>query len=80
MYFQQAVEKKAYETGGGKFVAPAQRMVDFVQNKISSTLPDCSYLPGFDPPILKTYYLLLYMLLFKKLLCIRQKNERLFYQ
>ena len=46
MYFQQAVEQKAYEAGGGKLVAPAQRLVDFTQNKISSTLPGCSYLPG----------------------------------
>jgi uncharacterized FAD-dependent dehydrogenase len=48
MYFQQAVEKKAYEAGGGKFVAPAQRMVDFVQRKQSSSLPDCSYVPGIS--------------------------------
>jgi uncharacterized FAD-dependent dehydrogenase len=46
MYFQQSVERKAYESGGGKFVAPAQRMTDFAQKKISSTLPDCSYIPG----------------------------------
>jgi uncharacterized protein len=46
MYFQQAVEKKSYEYGGGKFVAPAQRMSDFTQRKTSSSLPDCSYLPG----------------------------------
>ena len=46
MYFQQMVERKAFIAGGGKFVAPAQRMVDFVQNKSSATLPDCSYLPG----------------------------------
>lgn len=46
MYFQQAVEKKAFELGGGKFVAPAQRLVDFTEQKVSATLPDCSYLPG----------------------------------
>ncbi len=46
MYFQQSVERKAYEYGGGKFVAPAQRMADFVQQKVSTNLPDCSYLPG----------------------------------
>ncbi|MEX6685918.1 NAD(P)/FAD-dependent oxidoreductase [Danxiaibacter flavus] len=46
MYFQQMVEQKAFEVGGGKFVAPAQRMVDFCNNKLSSSLPDCSYLPG----------------------------------
>ncbi len=46
MFFQQSIERKAFEAGGGKFVAPAQRLVDFANNKISSTLPDCSYLPG----------------------------------
>jgi uncharacterized FAD-dependent dehydrogenase len=46
MYFQQAVEQKAFQYGGGHLVAPAQRMADFTQNKLSATLPDCSYLPG----------------------------------
>lgn len=53
MFFQQAVEKKAFETGGGKFVAPAQRLVDFAENKISSSLPECSYLPGVSSSLLK---------------------------
>lgn len=53
MFFQQAVEKKAFETGGGKFVAPAQRLVDFAENKISSSLPACSYLPGVSSSSLK---------------------------
>ena len=48
MYFQEMVEKKAYTAGGGKFVAPAQRMADFCNNKISADLPDCSYLPGIS--------------------------------
>jgi uncharacterized FAD-dependent dehydrogenase len=46
MYFQQQVEQKAFEAGGGQFVAPAQRLVDFCENKFSSSLPACSYLPG----------------------------------
>jgi hypothetical protein len=46
MRFQQMVEQKAFAAGGGKFVAPAQRMVDFCNGKLSSSLPDCSYLPG----------------------------------
>ncbi|HEY2725676.1 MAG TPA: FAD-binding protein, partial [Parafilimonas sp.] len=46
MYFQQSVERKAYEAGGGNFVAPAQRMIDFCNNKISPSLPKCSYVPG----------------------------------
>jgi len=46
MYFQQAVEQRSFQYGGGKLVAPAQRMVDFTQKKHSASLPDCSYLPG----------------------------------
>ncbi|HZE83397.1 MAG TPA: FAD-dependent oxidoreductase [Puia sp.] len=46
LYFQQSVEQKAFEQGGGKFVAPAQRMTDFVAKKRSGSLPSCSYLPG----------------------------------
>jgi len=46
MLFQQEVERKAFEAGGGKFVAPAQRLVDFCENTVSTNLPTCSYLPG----------------------------------
>lgn len=46
MHFQQSVEQKAFTAGGGKLVAPAQRLVDFTKNITSATLPDCSYLPG----------------------------------
>ena len=48
MYFQQQVEQKAFVSGGGKFQAPAQRMVDFVDDKPSADLPDCSYHPGIQ--------------------------------
>jgi uncharacterized FAD-dependent dehydrogenase len=54
MYFQQMVEQKAFNAGGGKFVAPAQRLVDFTTNKISSGLPANSYLPGLHSADLKT--------------------------
>jgi uncharacterized FAD-dependent dehydrogenase len=53
MYFQQAVEQKAFAAGGGKLVAPAQRLVDFSQGKTSASLPDCSYLPGIASADLK---------------------------
>ena len=46
LYFQQSVEQKAFLIGGGKMVAPAQRLIDFTENKISSSLPAYSYLPG----------------------------------
>ena len=54
LYFQQYVERKGFTAGGGKFVAPAQRMVDFSNNKLSSSLPDCSYLPGIQSSQLNT--------------------------
>ena len=54
MHFQQSVEQKAFTAGGGKLVAPAQRLVDFTKNKTSTTLPDCSYLPGIASADLKT--------------------------
>jgi uncharacterized protein len=47
--FQQAVEQKAFAAGGGRFVAPAQRMADLVARRPSPTLPACSYLPGIHP-------------------------------
>ncbi|SFW48255.1 NAD(P)/FAD-dependent oxidoreductase [Chitinophaga sancti] len=53
MYFQQMVEQHAFQAGGGQFVAPAQRMTDFVHNKVSTTLPDCSYVPGVKSTDLK---------------------------
>ncbi len=53
MYFQQSVEQKAYSNGGGKFVAPAQRMVDMVNNKLSADLPSCSYLPGVQSSLMR---------------------------
>ena len=53
MYFQKEVEQKAFVAGGGKFVAPAQRVVDFCENKLSSSLPECSYLPGIHSASLK---------------------------
>lgn len=44
--FQSEIEKLAFEAGGGNLVAPAQRMMDFVNNKLSIDLPKNSYLPG----------------------------------
>lgn len=44
--FQAAIENRACEAGGGTQVAPAQRLVDFVENKVSASLPETSYQPG----------------------------------
>ncbi len=51
--FQQAVEQNAFAAGGGRFVAPAQRMADFVARRHSADLPVCSYLPGIHSVPLK---------------------------
>jgi len=44
--FQQDIERKCWEAGGKSQKAPAQRMLDFVNGKLSSDLPECSYHPG----------------------------------
>ena len=44
--FQKDLEKKFFETGDGSQKAPAQRMTDFVKEKLSGTLGNTSYIPG----------------------------------
>jgi uncharacterized FAD-dependent dehydrogenase len=44
--YQLAIERKAFQHGGGGMVAPAQRLLDFVNGKPSTRLPACSYPPG----------------------------------
>jgi len=46
LQFQKDLEKLAFTSGGRNQTAPAQRLVDFVEGKFSSTLNDCSYQPG----------------------------------
>lgn len=46
MYFQEQIEKKFFEAAGETQQAPAQRMTDFVDGKLSDTLPRSSYPPG----------------------------------
>ena len=48
MEFQSAVEKQAWRAGGETQVAPAQRMQDFVDGKVSSSLISTSYQPGLS--------------------------------
>ena len=44
--FQKSIEQKAWHLAGETQKVPAQRMVDFTQNKISSDIPKTSYVPG----------------------------------
>lgn len=44
--FQQAVEKKMWEAGDGSQKAPAQRLTDFANARLSKNLSGSSYIPG----------------------------------
>ena len=46
MRFQEALEKLCWQQGNMKQTAPAQRMSDFVNGKLSYDLPKSSYAPG----------------------------------
>lgn len=47
--YQRAVERAAWEAGGGGQIAPASRLVDFCEGRLSSDLPPSSYPPGLAP-------------------------------
>ncbi|MCZ4319948.1 NAD(P)/FAD-dependent oxidoreductase [Aequorivita viscosa] len=44
--FQKEVEQRCWEAGGKTQKVPAQRMIDFVEGKISTDFPKTSYQPG----------------------------------
>ncbi|PTM08367.1 MAG: FAD-binding protein [Bacteroidetes bacterium] len=44
--FQQAVEQTFFQHGDGSQRSPALRLPDFVQGRISASLPGTSYIPG----------------------------------
>lgn len=44
--FQKSVERASWEAAGKTQHVPAQRMKDFVEGKVSKTLPQSSYQPG----------------------------------
>jgi len=45
LQFQKDLEKLAYNAGGRSQVAPAQRLTDFVEGRLSDDLNPCSYQP-----------------------------------
>ncbi|WP_066628560.1 NAD(P)/FAD-dependent oxidoreductase [Labilibacter marinus] len=44
--YQKEVERLCYINGGKNLIAPAQRLTDFVEGKLSFDLPETSYVPG----------------------------------
>jgi uncharacterized FAD-dependent dehydrogenase len=53
MRLQADIERRAYRAGGGGFTAPALRVTDFLDGRISADLPDCSYPRGIRPSDLR---------------------------
>lgn len=49
MAFQSALERLCWMQGNYKQTAPAQRMADFVNGRLGSSLPESSYAPGLIP-------------------------------
>ena len=50
--FQAKIEKKFFDFGDGSQKAPAQKMLDFVNGKVSSDLNSSSYIPGiYSAPV-----------------------------
>ena len=46
MHFQEELERNCWQQGNMRQTAPAQRMADFVNNRLSYDLPRSSYAPG----------------------------------
>lgn len=55
LYFQQWIEQLAYKQSNHILKAPAQRLQDFTDGIYSSTLPECSYLPGIVSSEIKSW-------------------------
>ncbi|QOI97897.1 MAG: FAD-binding protein [Flammeovirgaceae bacterium] len=53
MYFQAEIEKQACQVAGNTQTAPAQRLLDFLNGRVSDTLNDTSYQPGLAAVDLK---------------------------
>ena len=49
LQLQEDMERKFYDESGNSINAPAQRMKDFTDGKVSTSLPKTSYAPGIHP-------------------------------
>lgn len=41
--WQDAIERRCFDAAGGSYQAPAQRVIDFLEGRVSETLPKVSY-------------------------------------
>ncbi|QDG49246.1 FAD-binding protein [Persicimonas caeni] len=56
MAFQREAERRAYELGGGGYIAPAQRLVDFREGRASKDVRESTYKPGIAAADLSQCY------------------------
>ncbi len=54
--FQEYLEQKCFEIGGGNQVIPGQKLMDFLEGKISVDLPKTSYQPGIKSTDLNSIF------------------------
>jgi hypothetical protein len=54
--FQRAMEKKAFEVGGGRFYAPAQTVPDYLAGRLKSAPGGTTYRPGLAHAELATLF------------------------
>lgn len=48
LHYLARLERAAYEAGGGNYVAPGQRLIDFIRGRASADLPSTSYHRGLE--------------------------------
>lgn len=56
MAFQHEAERRAFELGGGGFIAPAQRLTDFQAGRASTSVRETTYKPGIVESDLRSCY------------------------
>lgn len=54
MHFQKEIEKNAWKLGGETQKVPAQRLVDYTNNILSTEIPKTSYIPGTNSAVINT--------------------------
>lgn len=56
LQFQEALEHRAWEEGGGNLIAPAQGMKDFLTGRLTGDLPSTSYKPGVVSSLISGWF------------------------
>ena len=54
--FQEALERQAWQEGGGSLVAPGQLLTDFLENRETRHIPSHSYKPGVNSSLISRWF------------------------